>query len=359
MTTTTIERRVLTALRELEAANWRPGRFRCKPQLDEPAALQLAEREIALSATSPSAPVTIAGIRAGYATTLQTALGASWVRQVASVFPTSSPSETYPWLRAVPNPRKWEGERTAQELRGDVVTIVNDDYEATIEFRIPDLRRDKSAQIAARVADLAARVATFPEHLVSALLVANGNAYDGKPFFATNHTVGSSGTINNAIVPADGLAGGATPTTAQMADNINILLGRLLAFLDDQAQPLNEAAREFVVMVPATLFGATVAAINAQFTSSGGSNQLLELNRRGFSFTPLLNARLTTGNVFYLFRADAGIKAMLVQEEGVDTMELDAESEHAKKTNKALFGHGWAGGVGYGRFEFAIRGTTS
>lgn len=342
------------ALRECEAAGWNPARLR-RPTAEEQARLM----ELQLSVSSPSSAVTMAGVTGAYAAVLSAMLGRSWSRVIASHFDSSSPSETYPWLRAAPNPRKWEGERTAQELANDVVTIVNDDYESTIEFRIPDLRRDKTGQVMQRVSDLATRVAFFPEKLISDLLIANGNAYDGVAFFATTHSVGSSGTINNAIVAADGLAGGANPTSAQQAANIGLLLSRQLGFLDDKAQPLHEAARQFAVMVPPGMFGATVAAINSAFTSAAASNPLRALTDVGYTFVPLMNGRLTATNQIYLFRLDGGVKAFLLQEEGVNPMALGPESEHAKKTNRAMFGHGWNGGVGYGRFEFGIRGTTS
>lgn len=345
------------AMRSCELAAWNPSRM---PRLVGENGQPLGSApDLQLAVSSPSTPVTISGIRAGYALALQQQLGVTWSRDIASAFDTSSPSETYPWLRAVPNPRKWEGERTQQELRSDVVTIVNDDYEATIDFRLPDMRRDKTGQILARVQDLATRVAFFPEHLITALLVANGNAYDGVPFFATNHAVGQSGTLNNALGTGDGLAGGTAPSTAQMSSNLMLALGQMLAFLDDQGQPINEGGRQFVVMTPARLFGPTVAAINAMFTSASATNPLGELARYGYSFRPILNARLTTQNQFYVMRADAGIRALLMQEEGVNPVTLGPDSEHAAKTNRALFGHGWAGGVGYGRFELAVRGTTS
>ncbi|MFO0449306.1 MAG: Mu-like prophage major head subunit gpT family protein [Pseudomonadota bacterium] len=347
------------ALQLAETAGWNPAEMPRYGKQEQAALLQLVPGEVALAVTSPSTPVTVAGVRAGYSAALLAMLGATWSRTIASVFPSSSPSETYPWLRSAPNPRKWEGERTFQELRGDVVTIVNDDYESTIEFKVPDFRRDKTQQIAQRAQDLATRVAFFPESLLTALLVANGNAYDGKAFFAVDHVVGQSGAINNALVAADGLAGGANPTTDQMSANISRALSAMLGFRDDQGQPLHASARQFAVMVPAPMYAATVAAINSAFTSAAASNPLPELSAVGYSFVPILNPRLTATNQFYLFRVDGGIRSLLLQEEGVNPVELGPESEHAKKTNRVLFGHGWAGGVGYGRFEFAMRGTTS
>lgn len=348
---------------ETKLAVWKPEfmrRFGEARKARPKAADQWAD--VALAASSPSTPVTIAGVRAGYAMQLQAQLGASWSRIVASAFDSSSPSETYPWLRMAPQLRKWEGERSVQELATDQVTLFNDDYESTIEFRVADLRRDKTAQMMARAADLATRVAFFPESLLTQLITANGNAYDGVAFFGSTHVVGSSGTIDNDMTTADGgLAGGAAPSTAQQSANLLAMVSRMLGFLDDQGQPLNEAARQFIVMVPATLFGVTVAAINAMFTSASATNPLGELARFGFQMVPLLNARLpaSPGNVQYLFRTDAGIRSFLLQEEGVNPVELGPDSEHAKKTNRVLFGHGWAGAVGYGRFELAVRGTNA
>lgn len=357
MTIRMADRRAGEDLRACEAVGWNPSQLRLVQRSEQAALLAAVPQEITLNASSPSSPVTVSGVRAGYASALSAMLGASWARMVASPFPSNSPSETYPWLRAAPIPRKWEGERSVQELGSDEVVLWNEEYEATIEFKVADFRRDKIGQISQRVIDLATRVAFFPESLMSTLLVANGNAYDGKAFFATNHAVGDSGTINNALVAGDGLAGGANPSTAQQATNIGTMLAQMMGFRDDKGEPIHAGARKFLVMVPAKLYPSSVAAINAAFTSASATNPLSELANIGYEFIPILNARLAAQDQMYLMRADGGIRSLLLQEEGVNPMQLGPESEHAKKTNRVMFGHGWQGAVGYGRFEWALRGT--
>ena len=309
--------------------------------------------------TTTATPLTLRNVRGEYFLALNQQLGASWARMVASLFPTDQPQEQYPWLGASPNLRKWEGERTVRELRSDTITIVNDDYETGIEFRLPDLRRDKTGQMIGRVRDMATRVAMFPERLLTDLLVANGNAYDGVAYFADSHAVGSSGTIDNNLGTGDGTAGGAAPTTAQMSANILTALQRLMSFRDDQGEPLNESARQFALMAPPNLWGPAVAAIQSDFTSASASNPLAELRSVGVQIVPMVNARLTATNTFYMFRTDAGIRPFIVQEEGVMPVELGPDSERAAMTNRAYFGHGWRGGAGYGRFELAVRVATS
>lgn len=308
---------------------------------------------------STMSPLTMRSIRGDYFLALNQQLAASWARQICSVFTTDQEMEDYPWIGAAPNLRKYEGERTMQELRTDKITLVNDEYETGIPFRVKDLRRDKTQQMQARVRDLATRVATFPDKLLTALLIANGNAYTGSAYFGS-FSVGNSGTIDNDLGTGDGLAGGATPTTAEQSKNLLVMMQQLMGFKDDQGEPLNETARQFAVMVPIQLWAPTVAAIAAAFTSASATNPLAELiAKTGVTMVPMLNSRLTAQNTQYLFRMDAGIRPFILQEETVLPVELGPDSEHAKKTNKVYFGHGWSGAVGYGRPELAIRGTLS
>lgn len=312
-----------------------------------------------MAVSTTATPLTLRNVRGEYFLSLAQQQEASWSRMIASVFPTDQPSEEYPWLGVAPNLRKWEGERTIRELRSDKITIVNDDYETGVEFRLPDFRRDKTGQMQARVRDMAGRVAMFPDKLLTTLLVANGNAYDGVAYFSGSHVVGSSGTIDNTVGTGDGTAGAAAPTTAQQSTNILLGIQRMMGFLDDQGEPLNEGARSFALMVPPNLWGSSIAAIQSAFTSASATNPLAELRSVGVTVAPVMNARLTTTNKFYLFRTDAGIRPMIVQEEGVAPVELGPESERAAMTNRAYFGHGWRGGVGYGRFELAVEVSTS
>lgn len=280
---------------------------------------------------------------------------ASWVGELASIFTSDQPQEVYPWLGQNPVMRKWDGERTFEELRGDSVTLINDDYEATLWVKRRDLRRDMTGQLRARIGELADRAAQLPQKLITTLVLANGTAYDGVAFFADNHSVGLSGTIDNNMAAADGgLAGGATPTTAQMSANLIAMVSRMMSFKDDKGEPMNEFARSFAVMVSPNLLGPTLGAVKDTFLSSGGSNTLTSTP---WSFTVHSNARLTSTNVVYLFRTDARVRPFIYQEEMNELEALGEQSEHAFKTNSVAFGAHVAGAAGYGRFEYAIKGT--
>lgn len=298
-----------------------------------------------------ASPLTMRNVNGEYFLRLRDQQQAATYRLISSVFKTDQPSEEYPWLAESPQLTKWEGERTIRKLKSDKITIVTDDYETGVAFRKRDFIRDKTSQMQSRVQEMAFNVSVFPTKLVTDLMVANGNAYDGKAFFAADHVVGDSGTIDNIVVAGE-MSGGTSPTTEQQADNILVVLERLMGFKNSSGQPLNEAAKQFVMMVPTNMYGRSVAAVNAAFTSASATNPLSELRGMGINITVVLNARLPA-NDWYLFRADAGIRPFIVQEEDTVPVELGPDSEHCKKTNEVYFGHGWAGGAGYGRFELA------
>lgn len=304
--------------------------------------------------TSAVAPLTMRSVNGEYFMRLRDMQQAATYQLVSSVYTTNQASEEYPWLSESPMPIKWEGERSIRKLRSDKVTIVNADYETGLSFSKRDFIRDKTSQMQARVQEMAQNVALFPTQLLTDLMVTNGNAYDGVAFFSGSHSVGASGTIDNLITSGE-VAGGATPTVAEQASNLMVAFARLLGFRNSVGQPMNEIAKQFAVMVPPALYGVTVAAINSQFTSNAASNPLGELRAVGISMVPVLNARLTAADEWYLFRTDAGIRPFIVQDEDMTPVQLGLDSEHCQKTNHVYFGHGWSGGVGYGRFELALK----
>ncbi len=309
---------------------------------------------------STATPLTSRAIKGMYFAAHEAAQADSWVQNIANVYDTDQPQEEYPWLGANPTMRKWEGERTAQELRGDKVILINEDYESTIEFRGQDFRRDKTTQIQARIREQAENVVSLPERLISALLVANGTAYDNVAFFhASSHVVGSSGVIKNALGTGDGMAGAAAPTSAQQATNILLAIQKMLGFLNDQGEPLNALARMFKVMVPVNMWSATIAALQDEFTSAGVSNTMASLRKRGVSIDVVCNPRLTTTNRFFVFREDGPIKPFIYQSEMDEPGMLDESSEHFFKTKRVQFGVSASAAAGYGRFEYAIQCTTS
>lgn len=300
--------------------------------------------------------LTFAGVKGDYWLDLEEQTQATWVPSVASMFTTDQPQEDYPWLGDAPKLQKWQGERSRQQLRDFGFTIVNDVFDSGIGIPLDDWRRDKTDQVMARINELAGKVAHLPQRILTELLEANGNAFDGTAFFDNSRTIGDSGTIDNIVGTGDGAAGGASPTSAQQVTNILLGVQRMMGFKDDQGDPRNETARSFLVMVPVNLWSATVAALQDEFTSAGGSNTL---RNAALSIVPAINARLTVTTRFYVFRTDARIRAMIWQDETQDFDMLGQDSEHAFKYREIWAGATRLGAGGYGRPELAVQVNTA
>jgi phage major head subunit gpT-like protein len=90
-----------------------------------------------------------------YFARLENPMAAGWIDGVSNLFGSDQASEQYPFLGQTPRMREWIAGRQAKGLRSSSLTITNKHYEATLEIRLTDLRRDKTPQLQARVAEFA------------------------------------------------------------------------------------------------------------------------------------------------------------------------------------------------------------
>lgn len=302
--------------------------------------------------------------------TLETALGGSWATLIGMLFPSDQESETYKWLGMAPALREWIDGRQAKGLRSNGFTIQNKTFEATLAIAVDDLRRDKTGQILVRIDEMAGRVAGHWESLVSSLIL-NGNAaacYDSQNFFAIAHSEGDSGTQLNLLaaaqVPALNVAVAAAPTANEMAEAILGVIAYFYGYKDDQGQPINGDARNFLVMTPVPLWGAAVAGVTSQLLNTGSGsrdNPLLALTRnQGLTVNVVANPRLNWTTDFAVFRTDGRAKPFILQEEqGVQVSAIAEGSEEEFKNDRHLYGVKLIGNAGYGLWQHAIRATLS
>jgi phage major head subunit gpT-like protein len=276
---------------------------------------------------------------------------AAWWTRLALHFASSQESETYRWLGMVPQVREWKGGRQVRPLRSQGLTIVNKTWEATVRVDADEQRRDKSGQLLVRISELARRVATHPNKLLTALVLAGESSpgYDGQYFFDTDHSEGDSGPQSNDLT-ADAATPSA-PTDREMYEAIVDAIGQVLSFRDDQGEPMNDTAREFLVMVPMSFLGATLVALSGQ-TVQSTSNPLAS----GAPFTVrwIANPRLTWTDKFALFRTDGTTRPFIFQEELPVQVQVLAEgSELEINENQHQYGVKAVHAAGYGFWQDA------
>lgn len=309
-----------------------------------------------------SATLSSRAIIGEYYLTLEQDMGASWIDAVSNLFSSDQESETYKWLGMSPTMREWIGGRQAKGFKTDGITIANKDFEATIEILVKEMKRDKTGQVMLRVRELAERTNSHWAKLLTSLIVAGeaNTCYDGQYYFDTDHSEGDSGSQSNDLAPA-----ATTPTAPTAGEFEKAILGSveaMLGFKDDQGEPMNENAKEFLIMVPVPFMSKAAAALGSQVivdSSTSRTNNIITVGSLGgFTIRMATNARLPWTTKFATFRTDGQVKGLIRQEEEKVTLSAIAEgSELEFKENKHEYGVKASRNVGFGYWQRACLST--
>ncbi|AET73294.1 major head subunit [Emiliania huxleyi virus PS401] len=291
---------------------------------------------------------------------LEEAQAASWVNAVSMYFGSDQEAETYKWLGQAPVMREWIGGRHAKGFRENGITIENKHFEATLEVPVSWMRRDKTGQIQVRIDDMARRAVNHWGSLLSPLINngETGICYDGQYFFDTDHAEGDSGTQSNDLtvdistVPAAVRGTPTAPSAEEVREMVLSGVQQIIGFKDDQGEPMNEMAREFLVQVPTGYFRAAAAALNNPIMGGGDTNIMTNLD--GFNFSLAVNPRLTWTDKLAVFRTDGPAAPFIQQEEeGVKVASVAEGSELEFNEDKHHHGISAWRNVGYGYWQDA------
>lgn len=109
--------------------------------------------------------------------------------QIATVVPSSTEKNSYPWLGDMPSVREWLGDRQVHKLAMHDYTITNKPYELTVEVKRDSIEDDQYGIYTPMMADLGHEVGIHPDRLIFMLLAAGfvELCYDGQPYFDADH----------------------------------------------------------------------------------------------------------------------------------------------------------------------------
>jgi len=297
---------------------------------------------------------------------LAAADGMAWINATSNYFTSDQASEEYAWLGQVPQLREWVGGRNAKGFRENGLTIANKHFESTLEILVKDLRRDKTGQAVARIAELARRANSHWASMLSTL-IANGESgvcYDESYFFDTTHNEGNSGDQSN-LIDADlstfpVLTGGSTtvPAVAEMQFSVVEGIKQLVSFVDDQGEPINEDATSFLVMVPVSLMNSALQAV-ATPVQVAETQTALQAVKSKFAIDVAVNPRLSSWtDSFVVFRTDSRVKSLIRQEETAVSLKVKGYGSEYEFDNDAhQYGIDTWRNVGYGLWQNACKVT--
>lgn len=280
-----------------------------------------------------------------------------WVQNVAGpVLRSDQGSEKYVGVGNVQGLRKWVGQRFAQGLSTQEIEIFNDKYEDTLSVWGNEWRRDKTGQVLQRIGEMRERYNYHWWKLVNQALVDNPTTYDGTALFATTHSDGVSGTLNNDI---DLTAASTTvPTAAEMSTGILQMITAMQGFKDNQGEPINIGANSFTLIYPTVLHPQVVTALSSQFLAAAGNVMVsnpLNAILPATTITPVSNPYLTSAVYMYLVR-NTGRLLIRQSELDLQVTSLAEGSELEHKEDRHEYGIMTIRGIGPGRYQHGIRG---
>jgi len=291
----------------------------------------------------------LAGMRTEFMTSFEAA--EKQYLNIATEIKSTKSEETYPWLGAVPKMREWKDERTPQGLLEHNFTVPNRDFEASIAVDRNAIEDEQYGQIEVRVKELATEAVRFFDEMAFTLMGqgtgTTGTAgtiyggvtltcYDGKAYFATNHSEGDSGTQSNR------------GSAALSASALQTAITAMKKFKNDKGKPAH--VRPNLLVVPNDLEWEAKELLNSQYYPEEGTttNKFASNVLKG-SLDLMVNDYLTDTDNWYLFDTNRVVKPMILQlRQDPRFASLVSGTESSFLRKKLYFGVDWRGEILWG-----------
>jgi phage major head subunit gpT-like protein len=280
---------------------------------------------------------------AGAATTWQ---------EYAMLIPSTTSQENYAWLSAFPKMRKWLGDKVIKSLSAFGYTLVNDDYEATVEVDRNHIDDDQIGIYKPMAQDAGSSAKQWPDEMCGA--VVNGSfvnkCYDGQYFCDTDHPVGD-GAGGVASVSNKGVA--VLTIVSQEAAKASYGAARtaMRKFKDDDGRPLG--VRPTVLMVPPALEDTALSLMSAERLEDG------KVNIYRNTAKVVVNDQLTSDTAWFLLDCSRPVKPFVFQQrkKPVFVQQTDPEADGVFMRKKYIFGAESRGAAGYALWQLCYGST--
>jgi phage major head subunit gpT-like protein len=287
-------------------------------------------------------------------TTFNNAFSASestW-QKIAMKVPSGTGQNDYAWLSKFPRMRKWIGEKSVKSLEGAKYTIVNDDWEATVEVDRNDIDDDNLGMYGPQAEMAGQSAAQLPDEIVIELVnnAMIAKCYDGQYFIDVDHPVKKEdGTLDS--VSNKGTAALSCATQAAAQASLGAAETAMMEFKDDEGRPLN--IRPNVLLVPPALKATANILMTAERLEDGKPNPFRN------SFEVVVDARLKSKTAWFLLDTTKPVKPFIYQERKapVFVQQTDPQADDVFSRKKFKFGAEARAAGGYGFWQLAYGST--
>ncbi len=271
----------------------------------------------------------------------------SFWEKVAMLVPSTSGTTDYAWISKFPAMKKWVGEKAVKALEVFKYSIVNDDWEATVEVDRNDIEDDNLGIYGPQAQMAGYSAKQLPDQIV-ADLVNNGFTalcFDGQYFFDTDHSVAGASVSNK------GSAVLSCATQALALASYGAARTALRKMKDDEGRPLEITPN--VLLVPPALEDVARALMTNDRLDDGKTNPY-----KGTAEV-VVSARLTSDTAWFLLDTTKPVKPFIYQErkKPVFVEQTTQESDNVFMRKKFRFGAEARAAGGYGFWQMAYGST--
>jgi phage major head subunit gpT-like protein len=258
---------------------------------------------------------------------------------IATVIPSTGPSEDYRWLQENPEFEQWIGDLKADDLKDYKFTITNEPFVAAISVHSDEIDDDRDALILTRVRSMGGSDKRKWGKMIHSLLI-NGTtltAYDSVAFFSD----ASGDRLNDNLLA--GTISAATPTVAQVLADVDTVVQAMGGFKNSRGDVVGIVPDTFVVSLKAA--SVFRRALLSQ-TDASNANSAVNNPFQGMNFRIVVDPALTDANDFYALATRFSVGGLVKQiREAVNTF-LDDTGK--LKNGRLVFGAKFRGNAGYG-----------
>ncbi|WP_110972148.1 Mu-like prophage major head subunit gpT family protein [Pseudomonas huaxiensis] len=270
----------------------------------------------------------------------------SW-QKVAMKVPSSTGSNLYAWLSAFPRMRRWIGDKHVKNLQAYTYTVVNEDFEATVEVDRNHIEDDQLGiyEPQAKMAGHSAK--QLPDEIVYELV--NGafasRCYDGQYFFDTDHPVAGRSVSNMGTKPLS------VATLAHAEESFGAACTIMQEFKDEDGRPISVMPN--VLLVPPALRDTARRMMNSEKLEDGQANPY-----KGAAEV-VVEPRLTSRTAWFLLDTTKPVLPFIYQERKapVFVQQTDPEADDVFNRKKYKFGAEARAAGGYGFWQLAYGST--
>lgn len=269
-----------------------------------------------------------------------------WSKLAMKVTSTTAQND-YAWLTNFPKMRKWIGEKHVKSLEGYKYSIINDDFESTIEVRRNDIEDDNLGIYGPQAANAGFSAAQLPDEIVMDLVNDSFTnlCFDGQFFIDTDHAVAGA-SVSNKLTAVLSHA-----TVATAAASYGAARTMMKKFKDDEGRPLNVSPN--ILLVGPALEDVARALLISDRLEDGKANPY-----KGTAEL-VVDARITSDTAWFLLDTSKPVKPFIYQERKapVFVQQTSTDSEDVFKRGNFLFGVEARAAGGYGFWQTAVGST--